>query len=77
MRKREKLINYLRSIISELSGITKEESEEVEKIKSYLDPDEQVLLVAKQGRIAPGGSITTPSARDDAWVEGKHSSNTL
>jgi hypothetical protein len=44
-----------------LSGITKEESEEVEKIKSYLDPGEQVLLVARQGRIAPGGSITTPN----------------
>ena len=40
---------------------TKEEMEEIEKIKGYLEPDEKVLLVARQSRVRPGGSLTTPN----------------
>jgi len=38
-----------------------EAREEIEKIKEILDPDERVLLVAKQSRIMPGGSLVTPN----------------
>lgn len=41
--------------------LTKDEKNEVEKIRKLLDPDEQVLLVATQSRIAPGGAATTPN----------------
>ena len=34
---------------------------EAEKIKGILDKSEKVLLTSKQGRIAPGGSLFTPS----------------
>lgn len=40
---------------------TKEEMEEIEKIKGYLEPSERVLLVARQSRVRPGGSLTTPN----------------
>jgi hypothetical protein len=35
--------------------------EEVRKISGYLDSDEKVLLVARQSRITPGGSLATPN----------------
>jgi hypothetical protein len=41
-------------------GITPEETEEMNKIRQHLEPDEKVSLVARQSRIAPGGAITTP-----------------
>ncbi len=34
---------------------------EIKKIKGYLEPGEKVLLVAKQSRVRPGGSLTTPN----------------
>ena len=34
---------------------------EIEKIEDRLDDDEAVLEVAKQGRMNPGGAITTPN----------------
>jgi len=40
--------------------ITPEETEEINKIRQHLEPDEKVLLVARQSRIAPGGALTTP-----------------
>lgn len=39
----------------------KDELDEIRKIADRLDPDEKVLLVAKQARARPGGSITTPN----------------
>jgi hypothetical protein len=35
--------------------------EEINKIKEMLNPDEKVLLVARQSRIKPGGSLHTPN----------------
>jgi hypothetical protein len=45
------------------TDITKEEElNEIHKVANRLDPDEKVLLVAKQSRVRPGGSIiTTPN----------------
>jgi hypothetical protein len=34
---------------------------EIEKIKEMLNPNERVLLVARQSRIKPGGSLHTPN----------------
>src|SRR5439155_7273099 len=34
---------------------------EIKKIAQRLDPDEKVLVVARQSRIKPGGSMMTPS----------------
>jgi len=45
----------------EFADFTSEEMEEVKKIESYIEPGERVLIVAKQSRIMPGGSITTPN----------------
>lgn len=39
----------------------RKELSEVTKIAEMLNPDEQVLLVAKQSRIKPGGSYMTPN----------------
>ena len=36
--------------------------EEISKITEILNPDEKVLLVARQSRIKPGGSLHTPNA---------------
>jgi len=44
-----------------MESFTGDERKEIEKIKDYLEPDEQVFLVARQSRIKPGGSITTPN----------------
>jgi hypothetical protein len=44
-----------------MEGLTEEEKREVAKIQGFLDPGEQVLLVARQSRIRPGGSVTTPN----------------
>ena len=46
---------------SGLESLTSDEREEAEKIKTRLEPDEPILLVAKQSRIRPGGAITTPN----------------
>jgi hypothetical protein len=35
--------------------------EEISKITEILNPDEKVLLVARQSRIKPGGSLHTPN----------------
>ena len=35
--------------------------EEISKVTEMLSPDEKVLLVAKQSRIKPGGSLHTPN----------------
>lgn len=44
------------------TGLTdKDDLDEIKKIAERLDVDETVLAVAKQSRIKPGGSITTPS----------------
>lgn len=42
-------------------SFTSDEKDEIKKIQGYLDSDEQVLLVAKQSRLRPGGSVTTPN----------------
>jgi hypothetical protein len=39
---------------------TKEDQEEIEKILTTLDPDEDVEVVAKQSRLKPGGAKTSP-----------------
>ena len=39
----------------------REELSEITKIAEMLNPDEKVLLVAKQSRIKPGGSYITPN----------------
>lgn len=38
-----------------------DDADEIKKIASRLDSDERVLVVAKQSRIKPGGSMMTPS----------------
>ena len=38
-----------------------EELDEIEKIEKILNPDEKVLLVARQSRFMPGGSALTPN----------------
>src|ERR1044071_5409858 len=38
-----------------------DELDEIEKIEKILNPDEKVLLVAKQSRFMPGGSALTPN----------------
>jgi Bacterial PH domain/Short C-terminal domain len=38
-----------------------EELNEIRKIANMLNPDETVLLVARQSRIKPGGSFSTPN----------------
>src|ERR687891_682565 len=35
--------------------------EEISKVREILNPDEKVLLVARQSRIRPGGSLHTPN----------------
>jgi hypothetical protein len=42
------------------SLVTDTEAEEIRKIKKRLDSDEKVEIIAKQSRIHPGGSATTP-----------------
>jgi hypothetical protein len=39
----------------------RDDLEEISKIAEMLNPDEKVLLVAKQSRIKPGGSHFTPN----------------
>ena len=39
----------------------KDELYEIEKIKNMLNPNEKVLLVARQSRFLPGGSALTPN----------------
>jgi len=44
------------------SVLTEIELDEIARIKDRLDPDEKVEIVAKQSRIHPGGSATTPNS---------------
>lgn len=38
------------------------EQDEISKVKDHIDPDEEILLVARQSRIRPGGTtIVTPN----------------
>jgi hypothetical protein len=39
----------------------RDELDEINKISEMLNPDEKVLLVARQSRIKPGGSHFTPN----------------
>lgn len=39
----------------------KEDQEEISKIASRLDKDENVEIVAKQSKFKPGGSAVTPN----------------
>jgi hypothetical protein len=39
----------------------RDDLEEINKIAEMLNPDEKVLLVARQSRIKPGGSHFTPN----------------
>ena len=39
-----------------------DELDEIEKIEKILNPDEKVLLVARQSRLMPGGSALTPNS---------------
>ena len=41
--------------------MTDTETEEIRKIKHRLDSDEKVEILAKQSRIHPGGSATSPN----------------
>ena len=42
--------------------ISSEELDEIKKIEDRLDSDEQVIIVARQSRFKPGGSlVTTPN----------------
>jgi Bacterial PH domain len=41
--------------------IDADDLEEINKITEMLNPDEKILLVAKQPRIKPGGSVHTPN----------------
>ena len=41
--------------------LTRDELKEVERIRHLLAPGEQVLIVARQSRIWPGGSLITPN----------------
>ena len=45
----------------DIESFSSDEKNEVEKIREYLEPDEKVLVVARQSRIMPGGSVTTPN----------------
>lgn len=42
-------------------SFSSDEMDEIRKIQSYLESGEQILLVARQSRIRPGGSLTTPN----------------
>ncbi len=45
-----------------ITGITDEDDlEEIRKISEMLNPDEKVLVVARQSRFKPGGSQITPN----------------
>src|SRR5918912_520077 len=39
----------------------KQDLEEIKKISNMLNPNEEVLVVAKQSRLKPGGSKLTPN----------------
>jgi len=46
---------------SNTSNVELDDSGEIKKIAQRLDPDEKVLIVARQSRVKPGGSMMTPS----------------
>ena len=43
------------------TNFTSDDENEIKKIQSYIESDERVLLVARQSRIRPGGSMVTPN----------------
>jgi len=55
----ENTIGVERNLAAE--SLTSGEKDEARKIQSFLDSDERVLLVARQSRLRPGGSVTTPN----------------
>jgi hypothetical protein len=44
------------------ASLVKKEAWHASKISKMLNPDERILLIAKQSRIRPGGSLFTPNA---------------
>ena len=44
-----------------IEPLDKDDYEEIEKIKEMLNPNEEVIMVARQSRILPGGSYITPN----------------
>lgn len=44
-----------------IEPLDKDDYEEIEKIKEMLNPNEEVIVVARQSRILPGGSYITPN----------------
>jgi hypothetical protein len=41
--------------------LSKDILKEVTKIKDILEPEEEVLIVVRQGRLKPGGAMTAPN----------------
>ena len=46
---------------SSLEALNGDDVQEIEKIQQMLNPNEEVLVVARQSRIRPGGSAVTPN----------------
>lgn len=46
---------------SSLEALDDDDIQEIEKIQQMLNPNEEVLVVARQSRIRPGGSAVTPN----------------
>ena len=44
-----------------IEPLDNDDYQEIEKIKEMLNPNEEVVMVARQSRILPGGSYTTPN----------------
>lgn len=44
-----------------IEPLDKDDYEEIEKISEMLNPNEEVIVVARQSRILPGGSYITPN----------------
>ena len=53
--------NKKEEVIFKTDITDKDELDEIKKVAERLDPDEKVLVVAKQSRVKPGGSMMTPS----------------
>ena len=44
-----------------IQPLNDDDYQEIEKIKEMLNPNEEVIMVAQQSRILPGGSYITPN----------------
>jgi len=44
-----------------IQPLDNDDHQEIEKIKEMLNPNEEVVMVARQSRILPGGSYMTPN----------------